>query len=114
MSGTFRQLHWCQLIGLRCHEGSELVAAAAIALGENPLLLCIPATMAASCAFMLPPATPPNAIVFGSGYVSIPQMSRAGFLINFTAIGILFLSSFIVVTRVFGITLGEIPIWVTK
>ena len=89
-----------------------ILAAAAIALGENPLLLCIPATMAASCAFMLPPATPPNAIVFGSGYVSIPQMARAGFLINFTAIAILFLSSFIVVTRVFEITLGEIPIWV--
>ena len=39
-----------------------------------------------SMAFMLPVATPPNAIVFGSGYITIPQMSRAGFLLNLCAI----------------------------
>ena len=53
--------------------------AVAVGLGINPFLLIIPAGIAASCAFMLPVATPPNAIVFGSGLVSIPQMSRAGF-----------------------------------
>jgi sodium-dependent dicarboxylate transporter 2/3/5 len=44
------------------------------------------AALAASMAFMLPVATPPNAIVFGSGYITIPQMSRAGFLLNLCAI----------------------------
>lgn len=55
----------------------------ALAIGfSNPLLLLIPATIAASCAFMLPSGTPPNAIVFGSGYVKIPQMAKIGFVLN--------------------------------
>jgi len=60
--------------------------AVAVGLGINPFLLIVPAGIAASCAFMLPVATPPNAIVFGSGLVSIPQMSRAGFWLNLVAI----------------------------
>jgi sodium-dependent dicarboxylate transporter 2/3/5 len=59
-----------------------VVAAVAIELGVSPLLLCVPITLAASCAFMLPVATPPNAIVFASGVVSIPQMMRAGLILN--------------------------------
>jgi sodium-dependent dicarboxylate transporter 2/3/5 len=62
--------------------------AVAIALGVPPLLLIIPAGLAASCAFMLPVATPPNAIVFGSGMVSIRQMCRAGFWLNLISIGV--------------------------
>ena len=89
-----------------------ILAAAAVAIGENPLLLCIPATMAASCAFMLPPATPPNAIVFGSGYVTIPQMSRAGIVINLTSIFILLIFSLALITQVFGVVIGELPSWV--
>lgn len=50
--------------------------------GINPLEVCIPVTMAASCAFMLPMSTPPNAIVFASGHVSIPQMFKAGIWLN--------------------------------
>ena len=66
---------------------------AGIALGlDVPLLhLLIPVTMASSCAFMLPMSTPPNAIVFASGYVKVPQMVRAGVLINILAIGLLIL-----------------------
>jgi sodium-dependent dicarboxylate transporter 2/3/5 len=52
----------------------------------DPLVTMSAAALAASMAFMLPVATPPNAIVFGSGYISIPQMSRAGFLLNIVAI----------------------------
>ena len=47
------------------------------------MLLMVPATMSASFAFMLPVATPPNAIVYGSGWVSIARMSRAGIWLNF-------------------------------
>ncbi|MFP3943168.1 MAG: SLC13 family permease [Alphaproteobacteria bacterium] len=50
------------------------------------LILAVPAVVAASCAFMLPVATPPNAIVFGSGHVTIPQMIRAGLILNLVSI----------------------------
>ena len=51
-------------------------------MGIPVLLLLLPATWAASCAFMLPVATPPNAIVFGSGHVRIGEMLKAGFILN--------------------------------
>ena len=60
-------------------------ASFAVALGYEPLLFAVPIALSASCAFMMPVATPPNAIVFGSGHVSIPQMVRAGFLLNILA-----------------------------
>ncbi len=63
-----------------------IVAAIATALGIEPLKLVIPATMAASCAFMLPAATPPNAIVFGSGIIRIPTMARAGIWLNLAGV----------------------------
>lgn len=67
-----------------------VVAAVALELGVSPLLLCIPITLAASCAFMLPVATAPNAIVFASGLIKIPQMVKAGLLLN--VIGLVILS----------------------
>jgi sodium-dependent dicarboxylate transporter 2/3/5 len=60
-----------------------LVAAGA---GIAPLQLTVPAAVAASCAFMLPVATPPNAIVFASGHVTIGQMMRAGFVLNLAGV----------------------------
>jgi len=63
-----------------------VVGAIAIDAGINPIMLTVPAALAASCAFMLPVATPPNAIVFGSGMLTIPQMARAGFALNLIAI----------------------------
>ena len=59
-----------------------VMGAIALQLGISPLFLTVPITIAASCAFMLPVATPPNAIVFATGLISIPQMIRAGFLLN--------------------------------
>lgn len=59
-----------------------IVAALAVSIGAHPLLLSVPAIVAASFAFMLPVATPPNAIVFSSGAISIPQMVRAGIWLN--------------------------------
>lgn len=63
-----------------------LAAAVAPALAVDPFLLTIPVALAASCAFMLPVATPPNAIVYGSGQLTIPQMARAGFLLNLAGV----------------------------
>jgi sodium-dependent dicarboxylate transporter 2/3/5 len=59
-----------------------VVAQLAVEMGLDPLLFAIPVTLASSCAFMLPMATPPNAIVFAGGYVTIPQMARTGLLLN--------------------------------
>jgi sodium-dependent dicarboxylate transporter 2/3/5 len=59
-----------------------VIASLAVGLWRDPLLLLVPATLAASCAFMMPVATPPNAIVYGSGKVTVPQMVRAGIWLN--------------------------------
>jgi solute carrier family 13 (sodium-dependent dicarboxylate transporter), member 2/3/5 len=58
----------------------------ALGIGADPLLLAIPVALAATCAFMLPVATPPNAIAFGSGYVTIGQMLRGGVWLNLIGI----------------------------
>jgi sodium-dependent dicarboxylate transporter 2/3/5 len=70
-----------------------IMAGAAAGLGVEPELLMTTAALAASMAFMLPVATPPNAIVFSSGYLTIPQMSRAGILLNLTAIVVITICS---------------------
>ena len=63
-----------------------VVGAIAIEAGYDPIVLAVPVTLAASCAFMLPVATPPNAIVFGSGMLTIPRMAKAGFALNLIGI----------------------------
>jgi sodium-dependent dicarboxylate transporter 2/3/5 len=63
-----------------------VMVGAAQGLGLDPLLLMGAAALSASMAFMLPVATPPNAIVFSSGYLTIPQMARAGLLLNLVAV----------------------------
>jgi sodium-dependent dicarboxylate transporter 2/3/5 len=62
-----------------------ILAPLALALDVHPFGLLIGATLAASCAFMLPVATPPNAVVFGSGYLKINDMVRSGILFNITS-----------------------------
>lgn len=66
-----------------------VVASLAVGIGADPLLLAIPTALAASCAFMLPVATPPNAIVYGTGAVTVPQMARAGLWLNLFFIALL-------------------------
>ena len=63
-----------------------VLAAVALAVGVDPLLLLVPAAIAASCAFMMPVATPPNAIVFGSGRIGIAEMVRAGLVMNVVSV----------------------------
>ena len=68
-----------------------VMGAIAVQAGVPPIVLTVPITIAASCAFMLPVATPPNAIVFSTGAISIPQMVRAGVFLNL--IGIVIVST---------------------
>jgi sodium-dependent dicarboxylate transporter 2/3/5 len=76
-----------------------------VAQGMNldPMLLLVPATVAATCAFMLPVATPPNAIVFGSGHIEIRSMAKAGVGLNLLSIGLIVIWMWLVGTRVFSI-----------
>jgi solute carrier family 13 (sodium-dependent dicarboxylate transporter), member 2/3/5 len=64
----------------------------AVGIGADPMTLLIPAAFAATCAFMLPVGTPPNAIVFGTGAVTIAQMARGGFVLNI--VGIMLITGF--------------------
>ena len=69
-----------------------VIAAVALGLGQAPLPYIVAVALAASCAFMLPVATPPNAIVYASGHVSIAQMMRAGLALNLLAVGVITLA----------------------
>ena len=89
-----------------------ILASTAIGLGQNPMLFVVPAAIAASCAFMLPVATPPNAIIYGSGKVTIPQMAKAGILLNITVSVLLTLACYTLFAYVFGIETGVLPDWI--
>jgi len=78
-----------------------MFAAMAVGLGIAPITIIIPATIAASCAFMLPVATPPNAIVFGSGLLHIPQMAKAGIWLNIIGIFIVTITSHFLIAYIF-------------
>ncbi|MCQ0969264.1 DASS family sodium-coupled anion symporter (plasmid) [Paracoccus sp. TK19116] len=70
-----------------------ILGGVAVGIGVDPMALLIPAAFAATCAFMLPVGTPPNAIVFGTGAVTIGQMARGGFVLNL--VGIILITMFI-------------------
>ena len=91
-----------------------VVASLAIALGEDPLLLAVPAVLAASCAFALPVGTPPNAIVFGSGLVSLPEMAKAGVWLNVVFVVLVTAAAYLLLPLVFGVVYGELPAWVGR
>jgi sodium-dependent dicarboxylate transporter 2/3/5 len=76
---------------------------AGIALGlDQPLMaMVIPVTLASSCAFMLPMATPPNAIVFASGHVSVSQMVRSGFWLNLMSLVVILLTNYFLLPLIF-------------
>ena len=70
---------------------TPVVGAMAIGMGLNPLFFAVPVTLASSCAFMLPMATPPNAIVFASGRIGMSTMARTGFVLNVVACALILL-----------------------
>jgi sodium-dependent dicarboxylate transporter 2/3/5 len=74
-----------------------ILSAAAPGLGIDPLLRILPCAIAASCALMMPVGTPPNAIVFGSGLITIVRMCKAGVWMNLAAIVVIALLSAILV-----------------
>jgi sodium-dependent dicarboxylate transporter 2/3/5 len=76
---------------------SPVIAGIADALGVNPILLGLPMTLAASCASMMPMGTPPNAIVFASGYIKLNQMVKTGFVMNIIAVILISLFCYYVV-----------------
>lgn len=78
-----------------------VATAVAAGLGIDPMLLAIPVAIAATCAFMLPVATPPNAIAYGSGYVDIPQMAKAGLWLNLIGIVLISLTTMTLAVWVF-------------
>lgn len=88
-----------------------IMASLAIGLSIHPYGLMIAAATAASFAFMLPVATPPNAVVFGSGYITMPQMARTGFGLNIIGIFLVIVLALTWLPLVWGITLTELPSW---
>jgi sodium-dependent dicarboxylate transporter 2/3/5 len=91
-----------------------ILASISIAMKINPLLLMIPATIAASCAFMLPVATAPNAIVFGSERLRIAHMAKSGFIINIICILIISIFCYFFLPIIFDINYLEFPEWAKK
>lgn len=86
-----------------------IMASLAVALGFHPYALMVAAAVAASCAFMLPVATPPNAVVFGSGYLRIPDMAKAGFALNILGIVLVTVAIYILLPIAWGIDFSVIP-----
>jgi sodium-dependent dicarboxylate transporter 2/3/5 len=90
-----------------------IFASLALSSGNNPLLLMIPATLASSLAFMLPTATPPNAIIFGTNRIRIPTMVRTGFMLNMIGILVVALITWLLGSEAFDINPGVLPDWIS-
>ncbi len=88
-----------------------ILASVAIGIGQDPMMLLVPATLAASCAFMMPVATPPNAIVYSSGTMTIPEMARAGLVLNIMFSIIITTLAYVLLMWVFDVQVGIVPMW---
>ncbi|RNE48239.1 SLC13 family permease [Corynebacterium alimapuense] len=94
-AATFLPIMGGVAVGIGLTEATEM----------NVLLLTIPVALAATCAFMLPVATPPNAIAYGSGYVKIGDMIKGGIWLNMIGVVLLTLTSYFIAVPVFGLVL---------
>ena len=88
-----------------------VLGALAVAIDVNPLLLMVPATLSASCAFMLPVATPPNAIAFGTGEIAMKDMMRGGIVLNLVGILLITAAIYVLGIPALGIDLTTMPAW---
>ena len=86
-----------------------ILASVSIAMGMNPMLLMLTATLSASMAFMLPVATPPNTIIFASGRIKIFEMAKAGIALNMIGIIVVSIIVYFLGTMIFD--LGTMPNW---
>ncbi|MDR6302055.1 SLC13 family permease [Mesonia maritima] len=86
-----------------------ILAPVALSFNIHPYFIMIGVTLAASCAFMLPVATPPNAIVFGSGYLKIPDMVKKGFLMNIISILVITFAIYFLLPFAFHIVADGFP-----
>jgi sodium-dependent dicarboxylate transporter 2/3/5 len=81
-----------------------VVAGTATTVGVDPLLMMVPATLGASCGFMLPVATPPNAIAYATGRITTRQMAAYGLALNLIGVVLITLATFLFVAPVFGVS----------
>ena len=88
-----------------------VVAAVAVQLGLNPLLLLVPTALAANCAYMMPVGTPPNAIVYGSGRIDLVDMVKAGVWLNLLLVPIIAVILLLLGPSVLGIEFDVLPDW---
>ena len=86
-----------------------ILAPLALTIDVHPYILMVGATVAASCAFMLPVATPPNAVVFGSGYLRIPDMVKAGIWMNIISVVLLALITYFFLPMIWDFEPGKYP-----
>jgi sodium-dependent dicarboxylate transporter 2/3/5 len=91
-----------------------ILASIAVVTETHPLILMIPATLSASCAFMMPVATPPNAIVFGSDRITVGEMARIGIVLNLVGAVVIASAVFTVGTVVFEIDPSVLPEWASS
>lgn len=91
-----------------------VLAGLAVAIGVDPLLLMVPVTVSCSCAFMMPVATPPNALVFASGRLHVSDMARTGFVLNLVGVVLVVAATFTLGQWVLGIDLNGMPAWAGK
>ena len=91
-----------------------VLASVAVAMKINPLILMIPATLSTSCAFMIPVATPPNAIIFGSRRVKVAEMAFAGIFINIIGVILITAIFYFWGTSMFSIDFEKFPIWAQR
>ncbi len=87
-----------------------LMAITSISMGINPMMLMVPAALASSLGFMLPVGTPPNAITYGTGYISTREMARAGFALNIIGCILITLFMTFIIPSALGIS-PELPAW---
>lgn len=88
-----------------------IMAGLAITIEENPLLFMLPATISGSLAFMLPVATPPNAIIFGTRRLHVSHMARAGLILNLIGVVVVTLITYYLGAEIFDIARGVFPDW---